>query len=161
MIDWLRALSPPLRYLMYVAGGLLVLFVAVGVGATSAVVVGWQFGRVASDSPKISTLEGSKSETTSSARALEDTAIESSREAASDIGSGAGPGVEVVGEGAGGAVEHVGGGVGETAAEVAQSAGQAAEQVGEGAGQVTKQAGEATQEAGKAAWAVGDSTGQA
>jgi len=41
MIDWQRALSLPLRYLMYVAGGLLVLFVAVGVGATTAVVVGW------------------------------------------------------------------------------------------------------------------------
>src|SRR5215203_3253392 len=139
MIDWLRALSPPLRYLMYVAGGLLVLFVAVGVGATTAVVVGWHFGQVASDSAKISTLEGSKSETTSSARALEDTAIESSSEAVSDIGSGAGSAVEVVGErsaveDAGGAVEHVGGGVGEAAAEVAQSAGQAAEKVATGAG---------------------------
>jgi len=139
----------------------LVLFVAVGVGATTAVVVGWQFGRVVSDSAKISTLEGSKSETTSPARALEDMAIESSREAVSDIGSGAGSAVEVVGEGAGGTVEHVGGGVGEVAAEAPQSAGQAAEQVGEGAGQATKQAGEATQEAGQAARAVGDSTGQA
>jgi hypothetical protein len=161
MIDWLRALSLPLRYLMYVAGGLLVLFVAVGVGATTAVVVGWQFGQVASDSAKISTLEGSKSETTGSAGALEDTAIESSSEAVSDIGSGAGSAVEVVGEGTGGAVEHVGGGVGEAAAEVAQSAGHAAEQVGEGGGQATKQAGEATQEAGQTARAVGDSTGRA
>ena len=78
MIEWLRSLSPPLRYLMYVAGTLLVLFVAVGVGAAAAVVVGWQFGRVASDSAETSTLEGSKSEMTSSARALENTAIESS-----------------------------------------------------------------------------------
>jgi e3 binding domain len=154
MIDWLRALSPPLRYLMYVAGGLLVLFVAVGVGATTAVVVGWQFGQVASDPAKISTLEGSKSETTNSARALEDTAIESTSEAVSDIGSEAGSAVEVVGEVAGGAVEHVGDGVGEAAAEVAQSAGQA-----------TKQAGEATQEAGqtarRAAQGVGEAAGQA
>ena len=97
MIDWLRALSLPLRYLMYVAGGLLVLCVAVGVGATTAVVVGWQFGRVASDSAKISTLEGSKSEATRSARALEDTAIESSSKAVSDIGSGARSAVEDVG----------------------------------------------------------------
>src|SRR5215218_4657810 len=161
MIDWLRALSPQLRYLMYVAGGLLVLFVAVGVGATTAVIVGWQFGQVASDSAKISTHEGNKSETTSSARALRDTAIESSSDAVSDIGSGADSAVEVVGEGAGGAVEHVGGGLGEAAAEVAQSAGQAAEQVDEGAGQATKQAGEATKEAGQTGRAVGDSTGQA
>jgi phage-related protein len=179
MIDWLRALSPPLRYLMYVAGGLLVLFVAVGVGATTAVVVGWHFGQVASDSAKISTLEGSKSETTSSARALEDTAIESSSEAVSDIGSGAGSAVEVVGEGAGGAVEdlevgarsavedaggaveHVGGGVGEAAAEVAQSAGQAAGQVAEGAGQATKQAGQPSQEAGQAGDATEQATGGA
>jgi len=75
MIEWLRALSPPSRYLMYVASVLLVLFVAVGVGATAAVVVGGQFGRVATDSAETSTLEGSKSEMTSSARALEDTAI--------------------------------------------------------------------------------------
>lgn len=61
---------------MYVAGALLVLFVAVGVGVTAAVVVGWQFGRVATDSAETSTLEGGKSEMTSSVRALEDTAIE-------------------------------------------------------------------------------------
>ena len=151
----------PVKVLDVCRWGLLVLFVAVGVGATTAVVVGWQFGRVASDSAKISTLEGSKSETTSPARALEDTAIESSREAVSDIGSGAGSAVEVVGEGAGGTVEYVGGGVGEVAAEAPQSVGQAFEQVGEGAGQATKQAGGATQEAGQAARAVGDSTGQA
>ena len=78
MIEWLRALSPPLRYLIYVAGALLGLFVAVGVGATAAVVVGWQFGRVATDSAEINTLEGSKSEMTGSARASEDTAIEPS-----------------------------------------------------------------------------------
>lgn len=78
MIEWLRVLSPSLRYLMYVAGVLLVLFVAIGVGVMAAVVVGWQFGQVATDSAETSTLEGSKSEMTSSARALEDTAIEPS-----------------------------------------------------------------------------------
>ncbi len=78
MIEWLRALSPSLRYLMYVAGVLLVLFVAIGVGVMAAVVVGWQFGQVATDSAETSTLEGSKSEMTSSARALEGTAIEPS-----------------------------------------------------------------------------------
>ena len=36
----LRGLSPPLRYLAYVAGALLVLLVAVGVGAMAGVVVG-------------------------------------------------------------------------------------------------------------------------
>jgi hypothetical protein len=77
MIEWLRALSPPLRYLMYMVGMLLVLFVVVGVGATAAVVVGWQSGRVATDdSAETSTITGSKLETTSNARALEYTAIE-------------------------------------------------------------------------------------
>jgi hypothetical protein len=40
VLERLRALSPPLRYLAYVAGTLLVLLAAVGVGATAAVVVG-------------------------------------------------------------------------------------------------------------------------
>jgi hypothetical protein len=63
---------------MYVAGALLVLFVAVGVGATAAVVVGWQSGDVATDSAKTSMLEGSKTKTSSTAKASEDTAIEPS-----------------------------------------------------------------------------------
>ena len=37
----LRQLSPPLRYLVYVAGALLIFLVALGVGAVAAVVVGW------------------------------------------------------------------------------------------------------------------------
>ncbi len=45
-------------------------FVAVGVGAAAAVVVGWQFGRVATGPAETSTLEGSKLETTSAAKAL-------------------------------------------------------------------------------------------
>jgi hypothetical protein len=39
-IGRLRDLSPPLRYLAYVAGALLLALVAVGVGATAAVLVG-------------------------------------------------------------------------------------------------------------------------
>jgi hypothetical protein len=78
MIEWLRTLSHPWRYLIYVAGVLLVLFVAVGVGAMAAVVVGWQSGRVATDTAKTGTLEGSMSETTGPANASEGTAIEPS-----------------------------------------------------------------------------------
>jgi hypothetical protein len=78
MIERLRTLSPPSRYLIYVAGVLLVLLVAVGVGATTAVIVGWQSGRVATGPGESRTLEASKLETTSAAKAPEDTAIESS-----------------------------------------------------------------------------------
>jgi hypothetical protein len=76
MIEWLRTLSPPLRYLMYLAGALLVLFVAFGVGVSAAVVVDWQSGSVATDPAETSTIIGSESETIGSARALEETAIE-------------------------------------------------------------------------------------
>jgi len=78
MIERLRAFPPPLRYLIYAAGVLVVLFVAVGVGAAAAVVVGWQFGPAATDSAETGTLEGSNMETTGAARASEDTAIEPS-----------------------------------------------------------------------------------
>lgn len=81
MIERLRTLSPPLKYLIYVASVLLVLFVAVGVGATAAVVVSWQPGRVATDSAGTGTFEGSKLETTGVARASEGTAIEPSGDA--------------------------------------------------------------------------------
>src|SRR5919202_2305209 len=40
VIERLRGLSPPLRYLLYVAGALLVFLVATGVGAAAAIVVG-------------------------------------------------------------------------------------------------------------------------
>jgi hypothetical protein len=66
------------RYLKYVAGVLLVFFVAVGVGAMAALVVGWQFGRVATGPAKTSTLEDTKMETTSAAKTLEDTTLGSS-----------------------------------------------------------------------------------
>jgi hypothetical protein len=78
MIERLRALSPPSRYLIYVAGVLVVLIVAVGVGAAAAVVVGWQSGRVATGPAETSTFEGSKLETTSAAKATEETTLESS-----------------------------------------------------------------------------------
>ena len=78
MIERLRAFPPPLRYLIYAAGVLVVLFVAVGVGAAAAVVVGLQFGPDATDSAETGTLEGSKMETTGTARASEDPALESS-----------------------------------------------------------------------------------
>jgi len=78
MIEWIRALSPPLRYLVYVAGVLLVFFVAVGVGATAAVVAGWQFGRGATYSAESSMLESSGLEATSSTKASEGKATEPS-----------------------------------------------------------------------------------
>jgi hypothetical protein len=77
-IERLRTLSPLSRYLKYVAGVLLVFFVAVGVGAVAALVVGWQFGRVATGPAETSRLEDTKMETTSAAKTLEDTAIGSS-----------------------------------------------------------------------------------
>src|SRR5687767_3012745 len=76
MLERLRALSPPSRYLIYVAGVLVVLVVAVGIGAAAAVVIGWQSGRVATGPAETSALEGSKSETTIAFEASEDTATE-------------------------------------------------------------------------------------
>jgi|SRR5829696_143759 len=78
MIERLRAFPPPLRYVIYAAGVLVVLFVAVGVGAAAAGVVGWQFGPAATDSAETGTLEGSGLEATGSAKASEDTANEPS-----------------------------------------------------------------------------------
>jgi hypothetical protein len=78
MIQWLRTRSSPLRYLVYVAGVLLAFFVAVGVGAGAAVVVGWQSGGAAPGSANTSKPGGSNLETTGATQASEDTAIESS-----------------------------------------------------------------------------------
>ena len=78
MIALLRALSPSSRFLIYVAGMLLVLSVAVGVGATAAVVVGWQFGQVATDSAETSRFESSMLETTGTTSASEGTAVKTS-----------------------------------------------------------------------------------
>jgi hypothetical protein len=63
-----------LKYLRYIVGVLLVLFVAVGIGAAAAVVVGWQPGRVATDSADSNKVGSSELETTGSARASEETA---------------------------------------------------------------------------------------
>jgi len=78
MIERPRALSSPSRYLIYVAGVLVLLFVAVGVGAAAAVVVGWQSGRVATGPAETRALEASKFETTGAAKATEGTTLESS-----------------------------------------------------------------------------------
>jgi hypothetical protein len=42
VIDWLSGLSAPLRYGVYVAGILLLLFVAVSVGVVTGIVFRWQ-----------------------------------------------------------------------------------------------------------------------
>jgi hypothetical protein len=83
MIERLRALSPPFRYSAYAAGVLLVIFMAVGMGAAAAVVVGWQSGGATAGPSEggpaeASTPEGSKLETTATIQASEYTAIDSS-----------------------------------------------------------------------------------
>jgi hypothetical protein len=65
--------APPLKYMKYVVGVLLVLLVAVGMGAVAAVVVGWQSGRVATDSAGPDKFESSELETTGSSGASEKT----------------------------------------------------------------------------------------
>jgi hypothetical protein len=78
MIERLKALTPPFRYSAYAAGVLLVIFMAVGMGAAAAVVVGWQSGGATAGPTETSTPEGSKLETTGTTRASEGTAIHSS-----------------------------------------------------------------------------------
>jgi hypothetical protein len=70
VIERLRELPSYLRYLAYVAGALLVLFVALGVGVAAAVVIGVQPERVASGSG------GPAESGPAESRTLEDTAIE-------------------------------------------------------------------------------------
>ena len=65
--------APPLKYMKYVVGVLLVLLVAVGMGAVAAVVVGWQSGRVATDSAGPDKFESSELEMTGSSGASEKT----------------------------------------------------------------------------------------
>lgn len=67
-----------MRYSAYVAGAILAFFVAVGVGAAAAVLVGWQFGPATTGPSGTTTRESSGLETTGTAKASEDTAIESS-----------------------------------------------------------------------------------
>lgn len=80
MIDRLRTLSPLLRYSAYVVAVLLIFLVAIGVGATAAVVAGWQFERTgtADNAGGTSSPEAGQSETTAASKASEGTEIESS-----------------------------------------------------------------------------------
>jgi hypothetical protein len=83
MIERFRGLSPPFRYLAYATGALLVLSVALGVGAAAAVVVGWQSGAATTGSTKGASTEtgapaAGKSETAGTTQASEDTASEPS-----------------------------------------------------------------------------------
>lgn len=76
MIEWLRALPPPFRFALYVAGVVALFFVAVGLGAAVAVITGWQFGGVATGSAGGNAFEGSNLETTGTASVAEYTATE-------------------------------------------------------------------------------------
>lgn len=78
MIERLSTLSRPLRYATYFICVLLTFAIAVGIGATAAVVVGWQFGQAATDSAGNGTVKGGMSETTGSDRVAEGTKVESS-----------------------------------------------------------------------------------
>jgi hypothetical protein len=85
VIEWLRGLSSPLRYVAYVAGALLLFFVAVGVGAAAAVVVSWQPEPVATrsgSSAESGILEVTMLETTDDTGTLEDTATKPTHEEA-------------------------------------------------------------------------------
>jgi hypothetical protein len=88
---WLRGLAPPLRSAVYVAGALLVFFVAVGLGAAAALVVEWQSERAATGSggPTGSGKpEGTAAETTAGAPASEGTATEPTNGAEDSVASG-------------------------------------------------------------------------
>ncbi len=74
----LSELTPPLRYAVYIAGALLALFVAVGVGAAASLMVGGQSEKTQADqggSTASETLEGTATETTATDDALEGTSI--------------------------------------------------------------------------------------
>lgn len=91
MMERLRALSPPWRYTLYLAGALTLFFLAAGVGAAAAVVAYWQAGEATIGSAETSSFEtssakagkpeGTGEETTGTTRASEDTAIDPSGEA--------------------------------------------------------------------------------
>ena len=74
----MRGLSPPLRYLAYVAGALLVLLVAAGVGATAGLVFGGRPEWLTSGS---GTTEGTVSVKTGEPRTSKDTDLETPGEA--------------------------------------------------------------------------------
>jgi len=80
MIERLRMLSPPLKYLVYAAGVLMLLFVAIGVGALAAVVVDRQFGItetgiVNSGSSQSSSSDASNMGTTDTDEGMESTIV--------------------------------------------------------------------------------------
>jgi len=77
MIGRLRTLSPPLRYAVYVAGMVVLFFLAVGVGALAAFVADRQLGGAPGGSASNGTPEGGTLETTG-ARTLEGTTVEPS-----------------------------------------------------------------------------------
>ena len=83
MIERLRTLPAPLRYLIYVVGLFLMFLVALGVGATVAVVAGRQFGQTETGPAETrtagtTTLESTGLETTGPTSASEGTTIEPS-----------------------------------------------------------------------------------
>lgn len=87
MIERLKTLPPLLRFVVYVAGALLLFFVAVGVGALAAFVVSRQFG-AAPNVPVGGSAPGSGNlETTAIAREPENTSIEPSSGSASSGGT--------------------------------------------------------------------------
>jgi len=90
MIARLRSLSPPLRFAVYVAGALVLFFLAVGVGAAAAFVMGRQFDSASTGASGTTTLEGSGLETTGTAAGSENTAVEPS------TGEDPGDGVETI-----------------------------------------------------------------
>jgi hypothetical protein len=79
MNERLRTLSPPLRLTVYIAGVLLLFIIAGGIGATAALVIGWQVGAGSTGSVVNGSFEGGKAETTGIG-ASEGTAIEPSSE---------------------------------------------------------------------------------
>jgi hypothetical protein len=80
MIERLKALSPPLRYAVYVLGAVLVLSLAVGMGASAAAVVGWQLGRA-----EIGTPGAGGPESTNPARTPDATEIEPTEDSTSSV----------------------------------------------------------------------------
>jgi hypothetical protein len=90
MIGRLRALPSPLRYTIYVAGALLLFFLAVGVGAGAAFVVDQQLVTTPTGSARNGTLEGTGLETTGPVDDSEDTAIKPSGDSAGSDGTASG-----------------------------------------------------------------------
>jgi hypothetical protein len=78
MIGWVRSLPSRTRYLVYVAGALLLFLLALGVGATATVVVGRQLGVATTGPGETTAPDGSKLETTGASPGSKDTTIEPS-----------------------------------------------------------------------------------